>query len=198
MMRVMEQIEAGLWRWTAPHPDWRPARKKDSASDWPREVGCVAAELGSELVLIDPLVDGEAQWTWLDECAAGRAVHVLQTIAWHKRSRDEVLERYGDRADRLAPEGVETIRVAGVRENVFWLAGYGALVPGDTLIGDGAGGVRMCPESWLGYAKPRVGHAELRAALAPVLHLPVERVLLSHGEPVVAGGAAALRRALAA
>jgi hypothetical protein len=37
----------------------------------------------------------------------------------------------------------------------------------------------------------------LRAALAPVLDLPVERVLLSHGEPVVAGGAAALRRALA-
>ena len=75
-----------------------------------------------------------------------------------------------------------------MRENVFWLVGYRALVPGDTLIADDAGGVRMCPESWLGYSKPRVGHAELREALAPVLDLPVERVLVSHGEPVVAGG----------
>jgi hypothetical protein len=197
MMGAMEQIEAGLWRWTAPHPDWRPARKRDSVSDWPRDVGCVAAELGSELVLIDPLVVGEAQWTWLDERAAGRAVHVLQTIAWHKRSRDEVLDRYGDRADRLPPEGVEAIRVAGARETLYWLPGYGALVPGDAVIGDAAGGVRMCPESWLGFSKPRIGHAQLREALAPVLELPVERVLVSHGEPVVAGGAAALRRALA-
>jgi glyoxylase-like metal-dependent hydrolase (beta-lactamase superfamily II) len=196
MMGDMEQIEAGLWRWTAPHPDWRPARKKDSAGDWPRDVGCVAVELGSELVLIDPLVDGEAQWTWLDERAAGRAVHVLQTSAWHKRSRDEVLDRYGDRADRLPPGDVEAIRVAGARETVYWLPGSGTLVPGDTLIGDETGGVRMCPESWLGFTKPRIGHAELRAALAPVLDLPVERVLVSHGEPVMAGGAAALRRAL--
>ena len=32
---------------------------------------------------------------------------------------------------------------------MYWLPGPGALVPGDRLIGDGEGGVRVCPQSWL-------------------------------------------------
>ncbi len=32
---------------------------------------------------------------------------------------------------------------------MYWLPEPRALVPGDLLIGDGEGGVRMCPESWL-------------------------------------------------
>jgi hypothetical protein len=74
-----------------------------------------------------------------------------------------------------------------------------ALVPGDRLLGDGAGGLRLCPESWLGYidrAAPP-GHAQLQAALAPLLELGAERVLVSHGEPVLRDGAAALRAVLA-
>jgi hypothetical protein len=63
------------------------------------------------------------------------------------------------------------------------------------LLGDADGGVRCCPESWLPAG---VGHAELRAALAPLLELPVERVLVSHGTPVLEDGHAALSRALAA
>jgi hypothetical protein len=55
--------------------------------------------------------------------------------------------------------------------------------------------VRLCPESWLPSG---VGHAELRTALAPLLELPVERVLVSHGVPVLGGGHAALAKALAA
>ena len=38
----------------------------------------------------------------------------------------------------------------------------------------------------------------LRAALAPLLELPVEMVLVSHGDPVLRDGAAAIERALAA
>jgi len=68
-------------------------------------------------------------------------------------------------------------------------------VPGDVLLGDVTGGVRMCPESWLPGAK---GHAELAASLLPLLDLPVERVLLSHGEPVLTNGRAALAAALTA
>ena len=74
-----------------------------------------------------------------------------------------------------------------------------ALVPGDRLLGDDAGGLTLCPESWLGYidrsAPP--DHAVLRAALAPLLELDVELVLTSHGEPVLRDGAAAVRAALA-
>ena len=39
--------------------------------------------------------------------------------------------------------------------------------------------------------------AELRAALVPLLELPVEHVLASHWSPVIGGGHAALERALA-
>ena len=59
------------------------------------------------------------------------------------------------------------------------------LVPGDVLLGDGHGGIRLCPESWLPEG---VGHTELAASLEPLLELPVERVLVSHGEPVLENG----------
>ena len=56
-------------------------------------------------------------------------------------------------------------------------------------VGAAGGGLRLCPESWLPEGK---GHAELRAALRPLLDLPVERVLVSHGEPVLTGAGRAL------
>jgi hypothetical protein len=64
------------------------------------------------------------------------------------------------------------------------------------LTSDRPPGLRICPESWLrqlgGYTQE-----DLRAGLQPLLDLPVEMVLVSHGEPVLRGGRAALERALA-
>ena len=65
-------------------------------------------------------------------------------------------------------------------------------MPGDRLIGDGEGGVRMCPQSWLDSGTVE----ELRSGLEPLLELPVEHVLCSHWDPVIGGGHAALQRAL--
>jgi hypothetical protein len=54
----------------------------------------------------------------------------------------------------------------------------------------------VCPESWLsGAAVDRAGLAHL---LERLLELPVERVITSHGEPVLHDGRAALARALSA
>jgi hypothetical protein len=39
-------------------------------------------------------------------------------------------------------------------------------------------------------------HPELREALRPLLDLPVEMVLVSHGEPVLRGGRDAISRVL--
>jgi hypothetical protein len=70
---------------------------------------------------------------------------------------------------------------------------------GDVLLGAGAKPrdtgepLRLCPERWLGKAT----HGDLRESLAPLLEYPVESVLVSHGEPVLSGGAAALAAALA-
>ena len=49
------------------------------------------------------------------------------------------------------------------------------------------------PASWL---PDGVGLEDLARALRPALALPIERVLVSHGEPVLSGGRAALARAL--
>jgi hypothetical protein len=51
----------------------------------------------------------------------------------------------------------------------------------------------MCPESWLPEGQ---GHAQLAESLHPVLDLPVERVLVSHGEPVLANARSALANGL--
>jgi hypothetical protein len=197
----MKEIAPGLHYWTAPHPSWEPGAEPDSAGDWPEQVGSVLFEAPDAIVFIDPLVP-DALWPALDERVGGRPVMVLTTIRWHGRSRDAVIERYDGakvRHDAPMPAGVEAIPIVGFGETIYWLPEPRALVPGDLLIGDGEGGIRMCPESWLRGYLPEEGAriAELRTALLPLLELPVEHVLASHWSPVIGGGHAALERALA-
>jgi hypothetical protein len=191
----MREIAPGLYHWTAPHPDWDPEGEPGSAADWPEQVGCTL--YGN--VLIDPMVSDDV-WPALDALVAAPVV-VLTTIRFHGRSRDAVLERYGGesvRHDAPMPEGVEAFVVDGFGETLYWLPEPRALVPGDLLIGDGEGGIRMCPESWLrAYLPEGAGVADLREALQPLRDLPVEHVLASHWSPVIGGGHAALERALA-
>jgi glyoxylase-like metal-dependent hydrolase (beta-lactamase superfamily II) len=205
------EIEPGLWRWTAYHEDWK------------EDVGCVYCETEDGVVLVDPLVppeDAERFWRVLDrdvERAGGR-VHILLTVFWHVRSTASIQARYGASAwagtgsraavarrtktvvepfrpgDRL-PGGLDAFRTARRTEVVLWLPERRCVVPGDVLLGDDAGGVRMCPESWLPGS---TGHSELAESLRPLLELPVERVLVSHGEPVLRGGRDPLAAALAA
>jgi hypothetical protein len=72
-------------------------------------------------------------------------------------------------------------------------------VVGDVLRGAGARPhatsdvLRLCPERWLGSGT----HDDVRAMLTPLLELPVEQVLVSHGEPVLTGGREALAGVLA-
>jgi hypothetical protein len=194
------EIDEGLWRWTARHPDWVPGAKPESPADWPREVGSVAYATGDALVVIDPLVPAEAEglWAWLDERAeAAGHVAVVNTIKWHRRSRDEVAVRYGastSRARAALPEGVEPVPIRRAGETMFWLPEMGTLVPGDRLMGDGRGGLRLCPASWLSYVSKELTPDVLSEALRPLLALPVERVLVSHGEPVLREGRAAIER----
>jgi hypothetical protein len=198
------EIDKGLWRWTARHPDWVPNVKPESPADWPRDVGSVAYAAGGALVVIDPLVPAEAEglWAWLDERAdAAERVAVLNTIKWHRRSRDEVAGRYRastSRARDALPDGVEPIPIRRAGETMFWLPERAALVAGDRLMGDGRGGLRLCPSSWIRYLTTDISLDDLRDALRPLLDLPVERVLTSHGEPVLRDGHRAIERALAA
>jgi hypothetical protein len=189
------ELRPGLHRWTAPHPDFEPEPEPDSPADWPELVGCVAYHAPEALALIDPLVPDEL-WPALDRLADGRPVTVLTTIEFHRRSRDAVIERYAA-STAPVPRGVETIPIPRAGERMFWIPELAALVPGDRLLGGTDGTLRVCPDSWLRYLTSGITGPQLRAALRPLLQLPIELVLVSHGEPVLAGGRDALALALA-
>jgi glyoxylase-like metal-dependent hydrolase (beta-lactamase superfamily II) len=205
------EIAPGLWRWTGYHEEWK------------EDVGCVYCETEDGVVLVDPLVppeDTERFWRALDRDVERfqAPVHVLVTIFWHTRSAALMVERYSARVwapttaraavarragvvtdafrpgDPL-PGGVQAFRTARSTEVVYWIPDHASLVPGDVLLGNGNGGVRMCPESWL---PDKTGHAALAESLRPLAELPIERILVSHGEPVLTDGARALAAALTA
>ena len=195
----LTEIRPGLYRWTAPHPAYEPDAEPDSPADWPEQVGCVAYQASDALVLIDPLVP-DSLWPALDRLADGRRVAVLTTIGFHRRSRDAVAERYGastSRAKKTLPRGVERLPIRRAGETMVWIPEHAALVLGDRILGGRNGGLRLCPNSWLRYLHSGMTGAELREALRPLLRLPIELVLVSHGEPVLSGGRDALERALA-
>jgi glyoxylase-like metal-dependent hydrolase (beta-lactamase superfamily II) len=191
------RIEDGLWRWTTAHPEWSPG------ADWEQEVGCVYWEAPEAVVLVDPLVPAEdasrerfVEALDRDVARLGRPVVVLLTCRWHARSSEDLARRYGGRvlpADGPLPGGAVAVAAPAAEETVFWLPAARAVVAGDVLLGSETG-LRLCPESWLAS---RGGIARLVDDLSPLLELPVERVLTSHGPPVLSDGRDALARALA-
>jgi glyoxylase-like metal-dependent hydrolase (beta-lactamase superfamily II) len=215
---VVQELAPGLWRWTAAHPEWTPALAEDDG--WEQEVGCIYLETPDAIVLIDPLVptEAEAQETFLRNLDAdverkSKPVAILITIFFHARSTAELAARYGasvwaaaGAVDRIPapvsnpfafgdelPGGVVAIDAKRGSEAIYWLPQHGALVPGDSLLGDGRGRVRIPPASWFRSVTP----TEFKRSLRVLLDLPVRRILVSHGEPVLEDGHAALQRALA-
>jgi hypothetical protein len=203
-VNALQELAPGLFRWTAPHPDADPNPSPASPADWGPDVGSVAYVAPDTLVLVDPLVPPEnhALQQELDALVEreGRRVAILTTLGFHRRSRDELAARYRastSRAKQTLPDGVETVPIRGAGETMVWIRGRRALIPGDRLLGDDRGGLRLCPDSWLRYLPSKMSQSGLRAALRPLLDLPVEMVLVSHGAPVLRGGREAIERALA-
>jgi glyoxylase-like metal-dependent hydrolase (beta-lactamase superfamily II) len=197
-MGTVSQIAPGLYRWTAWHDEWS------------EEVGSLAVETADGLVFVDPL-DPPAE--------LGAPDHVLVTVYWHGRAAGDVGARHvwastrsarplrnreiavtdAFRAGDALPGGIQALQTPRAAEVVYWLPDHGAVAVGDVLLGAGAkpgatsDALRLCPEWWLGKGT----HDDLRTALRPLLDLPVERVLASHGQPVLAGAASALAAVLA-
>ena len=178
-------------------------------------MACAAIRRGADTILIDPLLTGE-QWPRLDSSLGGGALHVILTIHWHTRSAAEILARHPAariwahsrdaapirrrtpvtdvfRAGEELPGGLEAHLARPRTEVVLWDGESGAIIPGDVLLGAEGGWVRLCPASWL---PPSTGVDQLRESMRPLLELPVRMVLVSHGEPVLRGGGAALAAAL--
>jgi glyoxylase-like metal-dependent hydrolase (beta-lactamase superfamily II) len=198
-----EEIRRGLWRWVAYHEEWK------------QHVGSVALLNGDEApVLIDPLLPADGPDRLLGELR--RPPHVLISLFYHCRSAGDIGRvipgarvwapaRGAAAARRRAPltdtfrpgdplpGGVQSFGTARSSEVVFWLPEHLTLVPGDVLLGSEDGGLRLCPKSWLPSGRTQ---EELRETLRPLLDLPVEMVLVSHGEPVLENGHTALAEAL--
>ena len=202
-MAILEEIEPGLWRWTAQHPGVAPERRPEQRGRLAAVCRLRALRRRRRHRADRPAgaARGERLLGALDEHVSrrGRPVAVLTTIGFHRRSRDQLAERYGattSRAKSNLPAGVESFPIRGAGETIFWLAEHRALVPGDRIIGAAGGRLRLCPESWLRYLASGMTLAALAKALRPLLDLEIERVLVSHGEPVLSDGRAALARAL--
>lgn len=198
-----EELRPGLWRWSGTYPDWK------------HEVASVAVTTEADVVLIDPLLAGD-QWNDLEAGLGGRALHVLLTIHWHVRSAAAVASRFPDtrvwahsrnhaaiarrapvtdvfRAGEPLPGGLVSIESRPRSEVLLWEPRSRALITGDALLGDGerGEGLHTCPASWLPES---TGLTDLRQSLRPLLDLPVDLILPSHGAPVLADA----RRALTA
>ena len=184
----MNEVRAGVWHWQAPHPDWKPD------VDWPELVSSYAIEDEGRLLLFDPLgVPDE-----ILERAREREAVILLTCPWHTRDARDLAGRLAARifvpppdegdpdptpgevyraGDRL-PVGVEAL--AGMEPNdlVLWHGGHGVLVVGDTLLDRGSG--LEIPVDW---AREGITADDIREELQPLLDLPIELVLPTHGAP---------------
>jgi glyoxylase-like metal-dependent hydrolase (beta-lactamase superfamily II) len=87
------------------------------------------------------------------------------------------------------PFGADVFQGHKPNDTVLWVESKGAVISGDTLVDFGQG--LEINERWL---RPGVTREEIARGLRPLLDLPVEHVLATHGGPF---DRAALERALA-
>jgi glyoxylase-like metal-dependent hydrolase (beta-lactamase superfamily II) len=198
----VREVQTGLWHWEAPHPEWGPG---DSSLEWDRqEVLSYVIEEGDRLLLFDPL----ALPSEIEELAADRETAIVLTCPWHRRDAVGLAERLGvpihvpppdppdpnpveghvfSAGERL-PVGVEAFPGREPNDLVLWVESRRALVAGDTLVDRGQG--LEFPVTWV---PDGVTPEQILEALRPLLELPVELVLATHGGPT---DRAALERAL--
>ena len=202
----MEEVAAGLWHWQAPHPEW-------DDSVWPQMVSSYAIDDGERRLLFDPIAPPDA----LVSGAEGLELVVVLTSPWHERDTRALVEKHNPpvfvtdpgegspdvewllsgeagephlySAGGGLPAGVEAA-FPGREPNdvVLWVPSRRAVVAGDTLVDIGDGLTIHDP----GLSTTREHVVE---QLRPLLELPVEHVLATHGGP---HDRAALRHALAA
>jgi hypothetical protein len=212
----MEKLMQGLWRWTARHPEWHPG-------EWGAEVASFAAQAGDTTLLIDPLLpaDSSSVLGVIDE-ALGKRLAILITIPYHVRSAEEIWRRYENEAqttihghpaaakrldDRSAfreiepgvplPGGVTAHRIGKPRryEMPLQLPSHDALVFGDA-VAEAGGRLVVWSAEKVDAKVERFYRERFNPTLEPLLELDLDRVLVTHGKPVMSGGKRALRSAI--
>jgi hypothetical protein len=212
----MEELTEGLWRWTARHPEWHPG-------DFGAEVASFALQAGDDTLLIDPLLPPEPEQVLETiEGTLGDRLAILITIPYHVRSAEELWQRYrgdaettihGHRAaakrldDRSAfreiepgvplPAGVTAHSIGKPRryEMPLHAPSHGALVFGDA-VAEADGRLVVWATDKVDAKVERFYRERFNPTLEPLLELDFDRVLVTHGQPVMSGGKRALQGAL--
>jgi glyoxylase-like metal-dependent hydrolase (beta-lactamase superfamily II) len=206
----VHELQRGVWWWEAVHPEWTP--EHDAAGlDWGPQVSSYALDDGERLLLIDPTTPPSP----VDELAASRETVTVLTCPWHARAARTLVDLLGatlyappaDEGDPnplpahvfsagdTLPVGVEAFPGMEPNDLVLWIESHRALAVGDTLIDRGQG--IEFPRDWASrgaVAERGVPPEQILETLRPLLELPVELVLPTHGPPT---DRAALERALA-
>ena len=219
----MRELSPGLWHWQAPHPGWRESEPWDpNVSSYaivdddrlllfdplgvPSEIEAQAADRATVIVLTAPwherdaesLVDrlGVPVYTPLPDSAqylmdtygitAEQAGDGSPDVVWLLREGKGEAHVYAP-GDQL-PFGADVFPGHKANDTVLWVESQRAVISGDTLVDFGQG--LEINERWL---PPGVTREEIAAGLRPLLDLPVEHVLATHGGP---SDRAALERAL--
>ena len=218
MAPAPDQLVDGLWRWTARHPEWHPG-------DFGSEVASFALKAGAETVLVDPLLPPEPDAVLdLIERELGERLAILITIPYHVRSSEEIRHRFrgdvettiwGHRACRKRlsedagfrafepgdglPAGASAYKIGKPRryETPLLLPSHKALVFGDA-VAEVDGELRVWSGERVDADVSRFYRERFNPTLEPLLELDFERVLVTHGEPVLEGGRAQLEAALQA
>jgi len=218
----VRELQAGLWHWQAPPPDWTPKER------WPQEVSSYAIDDGARLLLFDP----QSVPNEILELAADREPVIVLTVPWHERDTRSLGERLDatvftpppDTADDLVQKfGVTPEQAAGGSPDLAWLkagdvgeahwyaAGDRLPISIEAFLGKEHNDLVLWMESRhavvLGDTLDDFGdgleiNKRLRGGvtreqvverLRPLLDLPVDLVLPAHGEPT---NSATLERAL--
>ena len=171
----MHELAGGLWTWTARHPDW------NDDPHWGPEVRSYALQTDDGVIFFDPIAP-PAELT-----SRGNAEVVL-TADWHARDANTLGAPI--RGDDL-PKDVTAQPAFFPGERTLWLPAHNALVAGDSLPDGGA-----MPDAWLESQWAKATRDEYKEKLRPLLDLPVELLLPTHGDPVLEDAHAALDRAI--
>src|SRR5215211_4120193 len=218
MCSTPERLADGLWRWTARHPEWHPG-------DFGSEVASFAVAANGDLLLIDPLLPPEPLAVLdLIDGLLGKRLAILISVPYHVRSSEELWRRYRDQTDctiwghaacakRLGdragfreielgvplPTGVSAHAIGRPRrqETPLYLPSQRALAFGDA-VAEVDSKLRVWAIGKVDDRRARWYRERFNPTLEPLLELDFERVLVTHGEPVLKDGRAKLRAALEA
>jgi hypothetical protein len=171
----VHELAGGLWTWTARHPDW------NDDPHWGPDVRSYALRTDDGVILFDPIEPPE-------ELTRDGLVEVVLTAEWHGRDAKKL--GLPIRGDDLPPQ-VTAQPAFFPGERTLWIPAQNALIVGDSLPGAGA-----IPDEWLNSDWAKGTRDDYNAKLRPLVDLPVELLLPTHGDPVTEDAGDALRRAL--